>query len=53
MFMTSAATRPTSDVTMKYVLLDESACHDGPPANNTLPAAKYRRAGKYGRFVAQ
>ena len=38
---------------MKYVLFDDSACHDGPPMNSAFAAAKYSSPGKYGRFVAQ
>ena len=38
---------------MKYVLLVDSAWHDGPPMNSAFAAAKYSRPGKYGRFEPQ
>src|ERR671937_383082 len=45
-FRSTAIERPTIDTAMKYGPLVESDCHDGPPMNTTLPAAKYKSPGK-------
>ena len=52
-FITTAIVSPASETMMKYVLLDESDCHAGPPMKSALAAAKYSRPGKYGRFEPQ
>jgi hypothetical protein len=39
-FSVTASARPAIDAVMKYVLLVDHACHDGPPMNRALPAAK-------------
>src|SRR5579864_4616427 len=39
-FIATATARPVMDTTMKYVLLPDHACHDGPPTNNAFAAAK-------------
>src|SRR6476620_5587642 len=46
-------TSPAIATAMKKVLLLDNACHDDPPTNSTLLAAKYSRLGKYGRFDPQ
>src|SRR5260221_1242536 len=46
-FSQTATARPIIETMMKYALLVESDCHDDPPMNNALPAAKYSTPGKY------
>ena len=52
-FSPTASARPAIDTTVKYVVLVESDCHDGPPTNSALAAAKYSNPGRYGRFDPQ
>jgi hypothetical protein len=52
-FKITASRSPAIATPMKYVLLDESPCHDAPPMNSALPAAKYSRPGRYGRLDPQ
>src|SRR6266851_8959310 len=52
-FMVTAIARPTVETTMKYVRLEASDCHDGPPMYSAFAAAKYSRPGKYGRLDPQ
>src|SRR5450830_1478744 len=39
-FNVTAIVRPASETRMKYVLLVDKNCHDDPPMNSTLAAAK-------------
>ena len=52
-FIVTATPSPIIATTMKYVLFEDQACHEGPPINSAFAAAKYSRPGKYGRFDPQ
>src|SRR5262245_4349535 len=52
-FSVTVRARPAIDTTMKYMLLDDHACHGGPPMKRAFAAAKYSSPGRYGRFDPQ
>ena len=39
-FIVTVTARPAIDTAMKYVLLDDHDCHDGPPMKSAFAAAK-------------
>src|SRR5580765_2863120 len=52
-FSVTAIVRPTTETIVKYVVLVESDCADGPATNNAFDPANNSSVGKYGKFVTQ